>query len=273
MRGNGVNLQINASDPPNYIKLWAYPGERPVFDFATMTAINKALDLRKDYWHIKRIEVKNCTTESGIFVGGFGAIIEGCVVHDCNNDGAILGSTSVKATNALILNCDSCRNFQASSGGNNGDGFAAKAGCSTGNVFRGCRAWENSDDGWDLFETDYSVVISNCWVWKGAFTGQGNGNGFKMGGDGAGGSSLGTHYAYNCVAFACKVNGFTQNSHRDGEVVINCLSFTNGSSGYNYFYEGTVNSGKKMCSRTTSASCAKPPAPATISARTTTRSS
>ena len=43
-------------------------------------------------------------------------------------------------------------------------------------------------------------------------------------------------YAYNCVAFGCKVNGVTQNSHRDGEVVINCLAFANSSSGYNYFF-------------------------------------
>ncbi|MFO1489143.1 MAG: hypothetical protein U1F65_11770, partial [Verrucomicrobiota bacterium] len=75
--------------------------------------------------------------------------------------------------------------------------------------------------------------------------GQGNGNGFKLGGNGSGGESKGTHYAYNCVAFAHKVNGFTQNSHKDGNVVINCLSFTNGASGYNYFFEGSLNSGKQ----------------------------
>jgi len=46
------------------------------------------------------------------------------------------------------------------------------------------------------------------------------------------------------VAFGCKVNGFTQNSHKDGEVVVNCLGFSNGSSGYNYYFEGSLNSGK-----------------------------
>ena len=47
------------------------------------------------------------------------------------------------------------------------------------------------------------------------------------------------------MAFGGKVNGFTQNSHRDGEVIINGLAFANGSSGYNYFFEGTVNSGRQ----------------------------
>ncbi|MSU60016.1 MAG: hypothetical protein EXS35_17910 [Pedosphaera sp.] len=60
-----------------------------------------------------------------------------------------------------------------------------------------------------------------------------------------GGDSKGTHYAFNCVSFGHKVNGFTQNSHRDGLVVQHCLSFSNGPSGYNYFMEGTLNSGKQ----------------------------
>jgi hypothetical protein len=107
----------------------------------------------------------------------------------------------------------------------------------------GCRAWENSDDGWDLFETDHSVIISNCWTWKSG-VGQGNGNGFKLGGDGTGGNSMGTHYVYNGVAFGHKVNNFTQNSHRDGLVVQHCLAFSPGNSGYNYFMEGTLNGGK-----------------------------
>ncbi len=36
--------------------------------------------------------------------------------------------------------------------------------CGQGIVFSNCRSWGNSDDGWDLFETDYSVVIENCWI-------------------------------------------------------------------------------------------------------------
>ena len=56
---------------------------------------------------------------------------------------------------------------------------------------------------------------------------------------------MGTHYVYNCVAFGCKVNNFTQNSHRDGEVIINCLAFSPGNSGYNYYFEGTLNGGKQ----------------------------
>jgi pectate disaccharide-lyase len=143
-----------------------------------------------------------------------------------------------------VVNCDSYQNFDVAGNGGNADGFAAKMHCGQGIIFTGCRSWENGDDAWDLFETDYSVTISNCWCWKSAMIGgQGNGNGFKMGGNGAGGNSKGVHKAIRCVAFNCKVNNFDQNSHQDGELVQNCLAFTPGNSGYNYFFEGSLNSG------------------------------
>jgi len=215
----------------NYIKLWALPGEVPVFDFDTMPeSSDKALDVRRNYWHAKGIEVMNAP-DSGIFVGGLSNIVEGCVVHDCDNDGIILGSTSVRTTNALILNCDSYRNFQVSSGGNNGDGFGAKSGCGPGNVFRGCRSWNNSDDGWDFYDNNTnSVVLQNCWsfsngydLWGvgGGFSG--NGNGFKLGGAG----TQAKHYLTNCVAFGNKSKGFDHNHTSAGQTVVNCTGYSN----------------------------------------------
>ncbi len=35
-----------------------------------------------------------------------------------------------------------------------------------GNRFIRCRAWRNSDDAWDLYETDYDVVLAECWAWE-----------------------------------------------------------------------------------------------------------
>ena len=113
--------------------------------------------------------------------------------------------------------------------------------CGQSIVFSGCRSWHNSDDGWDLFETDYGVTLTNCWQWHsgdgtdfmpfftaktgGSGSFQGNGNGLKLGGDGAGGPSLGIHVVANCVAFNNKyksnANGITQNSHHDGQIIYN----------------------------------------------------
>jgi hypothetical protein len=223
--------------PGNLIKFWAYPGEQPVFDFATMPeSSDKALDMRRSYWHVRGIEVKNAP-DSGIFVGGTGNIIEGCVVHDCDNDGIILGSSSVICSNALILNCDSYRNIQMSSGGQNGDGFAGKSGCGPGNMFVGCRSWLNADDGWDFYDAAArSVVFSNCWTFMngsntwGISNFSGNGNGYKLGGAS---TSVG-HTLVQCLAFHNRVKGFDYNNSTGPHTMYNCTAFRNGGSNYKF---------------------------------------
>jgi hypothetical protein len=245
----------NSGTAGSRIQLLAYPGETPYLNFTNQpyADANRGIlfPTNANYWTVKGLEI-GYAGDNGIKVEGSHHRFEQCVFHNNGDTGLQIGfgHTNVNpggqfAAYIEVVNCDSYLNYDPNSSGGDADGFAAKMHCGQGIVFTGCRAWENSDDGWDLFETDYSVVISNCWTWKSASFGQGNGNGFKLGGNGDGGDSVGTHYAYNCVAFAHKVNGFTQNSHKDGNVVINSLSFSNGASGYNYFFEGSLNSGKQ----------------------------
>lgn len=153
-----------------------------------------------------------------------------------------------------IVDCDSHHNCDFDMNyGSDADGFACKMHNGKGNRFIRCRAWRNSDDAWDLYETDYSVVLAECWAWEsgkaedhtwvkeyldGSASFSGNGNGIKLGGNGTGGSSRGIHYAYNCIAFGCNksgsVKGFDCNSHKDGHVLVGCLAFDNG---YDYMFE------------------------------------
>jgi hypothetical protein len=236
------------------IKLLAYPGETPVLNFSGQAygAANRGILITTNgnWWEFRGLEV--CYAgDNGIKVEGSHHRFEQCVFHHNGDTGLQIGfghtdenPGGLLAAFIEVINCDSSYNYDTDSNGGDADGFAAKMHCGQGIVFTGCRSWYNSDDGWDLYETDYGIVISNCWTWKSAYTGQGNGNGFKMGGNGTGGDSRGTHCTFNCVAFGCKVNGFTQNSHKDGETVVNCLAFSNGSSGYNYYFEGSLNSGK-----------------------------
>jgi hypothetical protein len=250
---NTINVRTNAGTAQAPIKVLAYPGERPILDFSSQPIgdDNRGMHVytNANYWYFKGLEIAHCG-DNAVKLEGSYCTFDQCVFHENQDTGLQIGfgHTTVNpgdwAAYNTIINCDSYLNYDNATHGGNADGFACKMHSGPGNVFIGCRAWYNSDDGWDLFETDYSVVISNCWVWKSAATGQGNGNGFKMGGNGTGGDSKGTHYAYNCVAFGCKVNNFTQNSHKDGDVLVNCLAFSPGSSGYNYFFEGSLNTGK-----------------------------
>lgn len=73
--------------------------------------------------------------------------------------------------NNIILNVDSHDNFdyETMSGstanfGGNADGFADKQFGGAGNHYIGCRAWNNSDDGWDFFQrvSTSNTIIENC---------------------------------------------------------------------------------------------------------------
>ena len=240
-----MNVQVKPNKTGaagNPIKLWAYPGETPVFDFSGMGTTDKALDVRRDYWHVRGLTVRKAPS-NGIFVGGNGVIIENCVIHDCNNDGLVLGSSTLRATNALILNCDSYRNYQAGSGGNNGDGFAAKDGCATGNAFIGCRAWDNADDGWDFYNNNNNVLISNCWAFSNGYDlwgvgagWTGNGNGFKLGGAG----TTGRHTVIRSVAFDNRAKGFDHNNGVGAHWLHQNTGFRNGKWNFS-FYDQPVN--------------------------------
>ncbi|TYY15389.1 right-handed parallel beta-helix repeat-containing protein, partial [Escherichia coli] len=103
--------------------------------------------------------------------------------------------------------------------GINADGFAAKLGVGPGNIFRGCIAHNNADDGWDLFNKiedgpNASVTIENSVAYenglpynkadilKGSI-----GNGFKLGGEG----QPVNHKVINSIAINNNMDGFTDN--------------------------------------------------------------
>ncbi len=268
-------IRIDApGSPANLTKIWAYPGEHPVLDFTNQpyASANRAILLttNANCWHFKGLEIANAG-DNGMKIEGSSNIVEQCIFHHCGDTGLQIGFAheTVNPGNLgaynYILNCDSHDNFDFDNAGSDADGFACKLHPGYGNVFSGCRSWNNADDGWDLFESDHTITITNCCQWhsgdKTLFDAiylakmghamssfQGNGNGFKLGGNGAGGSSEGTHIVRNCVAFnnhfpGRTAHGFDQNSHHGGVIVYNCVSFANL---YNYFFEDSAGSNPQI---------------------------
>ena len=82
-------------------------------------------------------------------------------------DGMAIGIYLTNGSDNLFLNCDAYRNYDSYSEngrGSNTDGFGGHpAKGSTGNVFHGCRAWSNSDDGFDLIMAQEAVTLYDCW--------------------------------------------------------------------------------------------------------------
>lgn len=243
IRGGTYALSANVSPgsskvgaPGNYIKFWAFPGEHPIFDFSGMSGSAKALEMRRNYWWAKGIEVRNAPN-TGILLAGNGVIVEGCIVHDCGFDGIVLGSSSSICSNATIKNCDSYHNVDLTTGGEDGDGFAGKSGCGVDNIFVGCRSWLNSDDGWDFYDAGAkSVTFTNCWSFLngtndwGISSFQGDGNGYKLGGAS---TSVG-HTLVQCLAFHNRLKGFDYNNSHGDHTMVNCTGFRNGLENYKF---------------------------------------
>ena len=201
---------------------------RPVLDFQGRCA---GMILAGDYWYFQGFDVtRSANAQKGIQVSGSYNTVDNVMTYKNGNTG--LQISRYKSTDNwedwpshnLILNCTSYLNADA--GYEDADGFAAKLTVADGNVFDGCIAAYNADDGWDLFakvETGAigQVVIQNCVAFKNGYVldenGQevdaGNGNGFKMGGS----SISGHHILRNSVSFGNKAKGIDSNSCPDIE--------------------------------------------------------
>lgn len=209
------------------VMLQAAPGGRPVLDFTGQVVGNddaRGINLLANYWHIKGIELKK-SGDNCIGIAGSHNVIEDVIVHECGDTGIQITAPSSQATDDtraahnLILNCDSWGNLDSATGGENADGFAAKLRIGPGNVFRGCRAWNNADDGWDLFAADDVVTIDESWAFSngkplGGSNPQGDGNGFKLGGEPNGeGQGGAVHLVTASFAFENESCGFVRNNN------------------------------------------------------------
>ncbi|HUL44696.1 MAG TPA: pectinesterase family protein, partial [Bacteroidota bacterium] len=236
-----------------YITISPYTGESATLDYSSEPGTNAdGLSVSGSYIHVMGLEVTGAA-HNGINVSGHYNILENCRVHDNRNSGIQMGSQSGTKfpRGNLFLNCDSYRNYDQPVGGN-GDGFAIKWNIGSGNIFKGCRSWNNSDDGWDFWMADSTIEVDSCWAFSngidlwhsGSF--DGNGNGFKMGGN-----NVATPHVYkNCVSFGNALGqtnassagkGFDENNNLAGQTLYNCTSFNN--KGYNFSLPNTVTLG------------------------------
>jgi hypothetical protein len=240
------------------INYWGYRDERPVFDFSAVKPPGRrvAAFLVSGSWlHFKNFEVV------GVQVTQTGHTQSECfrVVNNASNnifehlamhDGMGIGYYLERGSNNLVLNCDAYNNYDPvgeGGRGENNDGFGAHPDQAenTGNVFRGCRAWYNADDGFDLIHSKAAVTIENCWAYKngyqlkedGSLQSRGNGAGFKAGGYGMDGTldvskypqagSVPRHTVRFSLAVRNKNSGFYANHHLGGLVFHNNTAFRN----------------------------------------------
>lgn len=247
-----IDINDHNGEPDKYIELWGYQG-RAVLDFSDMPyhahSNNPYQGIRhtSSYWHFKNLDITNAS-DNGMLIernkptGGSSSDIVNRTqdAHDniielCNfyrNGDTGLQIKNLGAYNKII-NCDSYLNCDEGEG--DADGFAPKLSVGDGNYFYGCRAWANSDDGWDVFYKkeggfgdNMTIILENCISYKNGFLDldkiapSGNGNGFKCGSD-QGAMNV---YMNRCLAIHNKAKGFDQN-HNAGDIILNnCTGMT-----------------------------------------------
>jgi hypothetical protein len=228
------------------IEYRAYDKEAPVLDFSAVKPEGHrviAFYVTASWVHFEGLEVigvqvtlKNHTQSECFENHGSHNLYERLSMHD----GQAIGFYLLNGSDNLVLNCDAFRNWDYTSEdgrGGNTDGFGCHpAKGATGNVFRGCRSWFNSDDGYDCISSYEAVTFDHCWsMYNGLNAEQkdlGDGNGFKAGGYGSRTidrlpNVIPVHVVRFCLAVGNKASGFYANHHLVGIEWLNNSAYGN----------------------------------------------
>ena len=242
-----INRSGTATQP---ILIAAADGAHPILDFRSLALEVNGVTVGGNYLYIRGLTIRYAGKKGIWLEKAAYCTLEGLDVYGCCDSGIQLRSGG----HNTVVNCDSHDNFDYHNNGGNADGFADKQGdpCA-GNVYIGCRAWGNSDDGWDSFQRVTSgapTVYINCIAYNNGrlsidlstnpratgvdaarFVGQdltqiangGNPNGFKLGGKG----TVHNTELYRCLAVGHRSKGFDQNNNAGTMTIVNCTAYAN----------------------------------------------
>ncbi|MDA2814040.1 right-handed parallel beta-helix repeat-containing protein [Nocardiopsis sp. RSe5-2] len=249
----------NDGAPDDRTLLAAYPGETPVLDFSAQSedSSNRGLRVNGDHWHVRGITVEHAG-DNGIFVGGSGNVIERTVTRFNRDTGLQMSRISSDTPRSewpsdnLIVSAVSHDN--ADSDGEDADGFAPKLTVGPGNVFRSTVAYNNIDDGYDLYtksETgaigevtiENSLALGNGTLSDGSQAGNGDRNGFKLGGEDIGVD----HVVSGNIAYGNGKHGFTYNRNTGSMAVSDNVSIGSEERNFNFDGGSSVFRGNTSC--------------------------
>lgn len=139
-----------------------------VLDFRKTPYGTRGLQIKSSctYLHLKNLTLRY-SGKNNLYNEGSYCLFENLDIYGS----ADTGCQMKVGGNNIIRNVDSHDNFdyKTMSGttanfGGNADGFADKQFTGAGNHYIGCRAWNNSDDGWDFFQrvSTSNTVIEHC---------------------------------------------------------------------------------------------------------------
>lgn len=247
-----LNHQGKQGQPISFIGL-TEGGQRPVFDLSQVNPAGyrvTAFYVTGCYMVFRNFEVvgikvnitDHTQSENFRIRNGYRNTFDNIACHDGMGIGFYLTNNS---HHNLFLNCDGYNNYDPVSesgkgGQNDAFGCHVQAG-NEANIFIGCRAWNNSDDGYDLINCYSPVTICYSIAFKNGYDADGtarqDGNGFKAGGYGMSASEVvlpeggaPRHVVNHCLAVQNKSNGIYTNHHLGG------VDFTNNTAVDSRYY-------------------------------------
>lgn len=234
----------------NRIVVMGYPGERAILDGLNVTQGADTTSRHGikvtycDYWTFKNFEITGFVqlpdqlgvapfqvqeySDNNEFIqlriyynGGSGLRI----LYDC--------------TGNYIYNCDIYNNYDPLSDpspGNNSDGIEIADITDTAavNTIRGCRIWDNSDDGIDLMRNEGIVIIDSCWAFYNGVTADYQATGIKLGWVDADPVTY-QREVTNCISAYNMNGGFVNNNCNAKSKIYNNLSIGNGWHGFTWY--------------------------------------
>ncbi|GIH92242.1 right-handed parallel beta-helix repeat-containing protein [Planobispora siamensis] len=242
-----TNIQLlksgTASQP---ITMRNHEGERVIIDGENMPytpgavgssiprAERGAVHIEGEYWRLSGLEIIH--GPYGIFgLDTGGNVFDRLVVRDNYESGLHLQGAS---GNNQIINLDAYGNRDPRKNGESADGIAIKEGSGGGNVIRGARLWNNSDDGLDFWMFTSPVTVESSVAWGNGFNRwnlpgyTGDGNGFKLGGGDP--DPAADHVVRNSVAFDNAVGGFIDNGNPGRLSIERSTAWRNGGAGFDF---------------------------------------
>jgi len=259
-------LQNKSGTAGNYIKIYNYPGESPLIDYSDATFTTQKMALRlinTDYIHIKGLHIRNMNQPVDGSVAHYGLIlwsdVNNCIFENLEIDhiggwGVVIGDLCNNNTFKYVDSHHNSDRYTPEETWGWSDGFETGSTTSTGTTFIGCRAYWNSDDGWDLRGHNGTVTIDSCWSFLNGYqpgekSGDsdimvhgGNGEGFKLGPKSNPNTTNILRTLTNCLASNNYSSGFSCNTSTGyyfGINIFNCTSF--GSEiGYGFHTDSTM---------------------------------
>ncbi|MFC8509952.1 pectate lyase [Streptomyces sp. NPDC057411] len=227
------------------IRLEPYGSETVRIDGSKLPAGSWIFKLTADYWTVSRLTFQHSPDSAVVCTSCTGTVWNSIRTIDGGDSGFTL--TGDDTNDNVVRDLDSSGHYDAADHGENADGLAIKFGSGRNNLVTGARLFDNSDDGVDLWSWSTPVTIEHTWAYGNgrnrwsdpAFAG--DGNGFKLGGDG----EVVAHVVNNSAAWGNAGNGFTENSNRGAIALNRTTSYANAKWGY-FFATGAARLGKNL---------------------------